>query len=333
MQDGCEYRIFEIGRDDYAKNVVIGNPDFMSEEPEKCDRYLKDGEMSIYSKIIDQQKLMAAWKKVVGNKPACGVDHVTWDEFEKNSRMEIRRLNAELKNHIYTVQPVKLVTLVKDDKMREISLYTMRDKVIQTSIAAELERWFEAGFSRCAYAYRSDRSAMMAVEAIERYIVSHTESWVGRLDIDSFFDSIPQNILMGKLSAVIREQDVLELVREQLRAPSFGSSGELVDKSVGLYQGSSLSPVLSNIYMTEFDRAMEKTSVFYIRYSDDILILGDSREEIHRMMEKMKKMLEELDYGPRRAKHTAVVWRREWISLAIILTIRGKRYREKQGKS
>ena len=258
--------------------------------------------MSIYSKIIDQQKLMAAWKKVVGNKPACGVDHVTWDEFEKNSRMEIRRLNAELKNHIYTVQPVKLVTLVKDDKMREISLYTMRDKVIQTSIAAELERWFEAGFSRCAYAYRSDRSAMMAVEAIERYIVSHTESWVGRLDIDSFFDSIPQNILMGKLSAVIREQDVLELVRGQLRAPSLGSSGELVDKSVGLYQGSSLSPVLSNIYMTEFDRAMEKTSVFYIRYSDDILILGDSREEIHRMMEKMKKMLEELGLRPKESK-------------------------------
>ena len=258
--------------------------------------------MSIYNKIIDQQKLMAAWKKVASNKPACGVDHVTWDEFDKNSRIEIRRLNAELKNHIYAVQPVKQIPLMKEEKVREVSLYTMRDKIIQTSIAFELDKCFEPHFSNCAYAYRNDRSAMMAVEAIERYIALHPESWAGRLDIDSFFDSISQEKMMKKLSSMIRERDVLDLIMRQLRAPSLNRDGELVEKSVGLYQGSSLSPVLSNIYMTEFDHAIEKESVFYIRYSDDILVFDISHEEIHRMIMKMETMLEELGLKVKESK-------------------------------
>ena len=126
-------------------------------------------------------------------------------------------MNAELKNHIYAVQPVKQIPLMKEEKVREVSLYTMRDKIIQTSIAFELDKCFEPHFSNCAYAYRNDRSAMMAVEAIERYIALHPESWAGRLDIDSFFDSISQEKMMKKLSSVIRERDVLDLIMRQLR--------------------------------------------------------------------------------------------------------------------
>ncbi len=154
--------------------------------------------MSIYNKIIDQQKLMAAWKKVMGNKPACGVDHVTWDQFDQNIRIEIRQLNLELVAHQYRVQPVKLVHIIKEEKDREISLYTMRDKVVQTSIAIELNKWFDSGFSKCAYAYRNDRSAMVAVENIHRYIEIHAESWVGKLDIDGFFDHIQHERLKKK---------------------------------------------------------------------------------------------------------------------------------------
>lgn len=250
--------------------------------------------MSIYNKIIDQQKLMAAWKKVMGNKPACGVDHVTWDQFDQNIRIEIRQLNLELVAHQYRVQPVKLVHIIKEEKDREISLYTMRDKVVQTSIAIELNKWFDSGFSKCAYAYRNDRSAMVAVENIHRYIEIHAESWVGKLDIDGFFDHIQHERLKKKLAAVIKEEDVLELIMQQLQACSLNKDGELVEKRVGIYQGFSISPILSNIYMTEFDRVMEKEAVFYVRYSDDILILGESCERIQSMMAKMNVMLEEL---------------------------------------
>lgn len=258
--------------------------------------------MSIYNKIIDQQKLMAAWKKVMGNKPACGVDHVTWDQFDQNIRVEIRQLNLELVAHQYGVQPVKLVHIIKEEKDREISLYTMRDKVVQTSIAIELNKWFDAGFSKCAYAYRNDRSAMIAVENIHRYIETHAESWVGKLDIDGFFDHIQHERLRKKLAAVIREEDVLELIMQQLQACSLNKDGELVEKRVGIYQGSSISPILSNIYMTEFDRVMEKEAVFYVRYSDDILVLGESCERIQSMMAKMNVMLEELGLEAKESK-------------------------------
>lgn len=258
--------------------------------------------MSVYNKIIDQQKLTVAWKKVMSKKPACGTDHVTWKMFDQNSRTEIRQLNLELTEHVYSVQPVKLVRIVKEEKEREISLYTMRDKIVQTSIAAELSKLFEASFSKCAYAYRNDRSALMAVEAIDQYIQSHAECWAGKMDIQDFFDSISQERLKKKLEAVIKEEDTLDLIMKQLQAPFLNRNGVVEKKEAGLYQGSSLSPILSNIFMAEFDRVFEKERGLYIRYSDDLLFLSTSYILVQNTLKKMHGLLEDLDLKPNESK-------------------------------
>ena len=258
--------------------------------------------MGLYSKIIDLQKLNQAWEKVRSNNPSAGTDQISCAQFDANSRMELKQLNLELYNHEYRVRPVRLVSLEKEEKVREISLYTMRDKVVQTSIAQELNRIYEPKFSPCVYAYRNDRSAMSAAERIEKEICSGRYSWIAKTDIESFFDRIRVPLLKRKLERVIKEEDVIELIEMELAAPALGKGGALEEKTLGIYQGSSISPVLSNIYLDDFDHIVARESVFYVRYSDDILLLGNGREQLQTIMTKIKILLEPYGLNLKEAK-------------------------------
>lgn len=181
--------------------------------------------MGLYSKIIDLQKLSQVWEKVRSNNPSAGTDQISCAQFDANSRIELKQLNLELYNHEYRVRPVRLVSLEKEEKVREISLYTMRDKVVQTSIAQELSRIYEPKFSPCVYAYRNDRSAMGAAERIEKEIGSGRYSWIAKTDIESFFDRIRVPLLKRKLERVIKEEDVLNLIEMQLARQHLEKAG------------------------------------------------------------------------------------------------------------
>ena len=258
--------------------------------------------MGLYSKITDLQKLSRASEKVRSNNPSAGTDQISCAQFDANSRIELKQLNLELYNHEYRVRPVRLVSLEKEEKVREISLYTMRDKVVQTSIAQELSRIYEPKFSPCVYAYRNDRSAMGAAERIEKEIGSGRYFWIAKTDIESFFDRIRVPLLKRKLERVIKEEDVIKLIEMQLSAPALGKGGALEEKTLGIYQGSSISPVLSNIYLDDFDHMMEREAVFYVRYSDDILLLGKSREQLQTVLAKIKILLEPYGLNLKEAK-------------------------------
>ena len=141
---------------------------------------------------------------------------------------------------------------------------------------------------------------MGAAERIEKEIGSGRYSWIAKTDIESFFDRIRVPLLKRKLERIIKEEDVIELIEMQLSAPALGKGGALEEKTLGIYQGSSISPVLSNIYLDDFDHMMERESVFYVRYSDDILLLGKSREQLQTVLAKIKILLE--PYGLKEAK-------------------------------
>lgn len=250
--------------------------------------------MSLYTRIIDLQKLREAWNRVKKNKPACGADSVTYEIFDNNLMQELKQLHIELEEHSYEVFPVKLVKLKKEEKVREVSLYTMRDKTVQASLTNELMRIYEHGFSRCTYAYRNDLSAMIAIERIEEAVRSGKYDHVCKTDIKSFFDCISLEVLQKKLGMRIKEQDVIELIMASLRTPSVNTYGELTEKARGIYQGAGISPVLSNIYMNEFDKEMEREDVFFVRYADDMLLLSAGADTLHAVVLKMKGLLSDL---------------------------------------
>lgn len=249
--------------------------------------------MGIYSKIIDIQKLGQAWDKVKKNKPACGVDHVTCEMFEERRREELKQLNIELAEHRYESLPVKLSQIYKGEKVRTIALFSMRDKVVQQSLAHELGRIYEPLFSGSSYAYRPGQSALNALKRIEEKTKGQKDLWVLQMDIADFFDCIGHEELLRILQKHIREQDVLELTETILKVKILDEqSGELRANTAGVHQGSSCAPLLSNIFLMDYDREMETRSSFYIRYSDDILILESKEEKARELYEYSRLYLE-----------------------------------------
>lgn len=250
--------------------------------------------MSFYSKAADLQKLNMAWDRVKKNRPACGVDNVTWEMFEESKKERLKQLNIRLNNHEYTTMPVRSVILEKEGKCRQVALYCMCDKVVQQSVAYELVKMYDGTFPDAVYAYRPGKSALSALEEISEKIRAENYGWALLLDIEQFFDRIRMPELTRILRQRIREEDVLELIRNICAAPELSETGELTEKRDGIHQGSALAPVLSNIYLSEFDWFLKKESRFYIRYSDDILILGEQRQQLEELLGKIRLKLEAL---------------------------------------
>lgn len=281
--------------------------------------------MGIYSRTIDLQKMMSAWERVYKNRPAKGVDNITCEEFEANKKEELKQLQIELKEYRYEVQPVKKVTIYKDEKAREIGISSMRDKVVQQSVAIELSRIYEPYFSKSAYAYRSGYSALTALDKIEKYIQGKDEYWVLKLDIEHFFDNISHKILLEILKQRIHESDMLDLIKHILETSVISEDGEIVKNKKGILQGSSCSPVLSNIYLWDFDIEIEKMSDFYIRYSDDILIIGRNQEQIIKIFEKVKLIFEKKCLTIKQSKTIMQTVKNEFDFLGYTFSSHGKK--------
>ncbi|MBP3195943.1 MAG: hypothetical protein J6N21_02940 [Butyrivibrio sp.] len=252
--------------------------------------------MSIYSRTIDLQNLQRAWERVRKNKPAAGVDNITYDQFSENSKKELKALNKELANHEYQSLPVKLVNLYKGEKVRTIALYTMRDKVVQQSLANELTEIFDCKFSDQTFAYRSDKSAIIAVEEISKKIIEEKYSVFLKVDITHFFDSILWDILRSRLEVVVQEDDTLELVKECSCSTSLDEvTGELNEKRCGIYQGSSLAPLLSNVYLLDFDNWLTSIEdIYFARYSDDMVILCNDHNFAMNLLQEIKNKFDAL---------------------------------------
>ena len=249
--------------------------------------------MGLYGKVIDIQKLMEAWKHVKKNKPAAGVDNVTVEQFDSMEREALRELNLELQEHRYEALPIRKVTIYQGEKARDIALYCMRDKVVQQSLAYELNKMYDPHFSSQTYAYRSGCSALNAVEAITEQIRIEAYPYYLKVDISHFFDTIQWNKLESILRAQIMEDDVLELIRMNACAKQLNElSGELTERKIGIDQGSGIAPILSNIYLMEFDQWMQNVSDYYVRYSDDMILLGKNREQMSVLLKNIILELE-----------------------------------------
>ena len=251
--------------------------------------------MGLYTRIIDLQKLQEAWKRVRKNKPAAGVDNVTVEQYDENLRAELKKLQMELQEHTYSTLPVRQVVLYKGEKARKIALYSMRDKVVQQSCSQELTKLFDPLFSTQTYAYRNSKSALNAVEEINQFISERKCGWILKMDITHFFDEIRWEQLKVALTKKITEDDVIDLIEQNCRSVLLDeTTGELIEKRIGIYQGSALSPILSNIYMMDFDKWITENSSFFARYSDDMVVIGEEKESLQNLLVEISKRLETL---------------------------------------
>ena len=224
------------------------------------------------------ETLREAYQMAKANDGAPGVDGVTFAAIEESGpEMFLRQIRDELVTHTYRPMPARKKEIPKDGgkKVRVLSIPAIRDRVVQGALKLILEPIFEADFQPGSYGYRPKRTAHQAVNRVAQAIVEEKTRIID-IDLRAYFDNVQHSLLLEKVARRIQDAAVMGLLKMILKATG----------KKGVPQGGVISPVLSNLYLTEVDRMLEKaiattrngkyTYVQYARFADDLVILIDS---------------------------------------------------------
>ena len=218
--------------------------------------------------VVERGNLWLAYRRVVENKGAPGVDGLTVTEFKAYLKVHWPRIRAALLEGRYIPQPVRAVDIAKPSGgVRTLGIPTLVDRLIQQALNQVLSPIFEPGFSQASYGFRPGRSALQAVRVAQAYVQAGRE-WVVDIDLEKFFDRVNHDLLMARLARRIGDERVLKLVRRYLEAGRM-RRGLVSPRTEGTPQGGPLSPLLSNILLTDWDRELEARGHAFVRYADD----------------------------------------------------------------
>ena len=246
---------------------------------------------------IPKRLVYEAWKKVRANDGAPGVDRVSIAEFESREGDLLYKLWNRMSAGSYMPASVRAVEIPKDHGagVRVLGVPTVADRVAQTAVAMLLEEKLEPIFHPDSYGYRPGRSAHDALAVTRRRCWA--KGWVLDLDIRAFFDSVPHDLLLKAVAHHTQERWVLLYIERWLKAPMQMPDGTLAARERGTPQGSPISSLLANLFMTyAFDlwMAREHRGAPFERYADDIVIHCDTEEKARSLRVQVAERLEAL---------------------------------------
>ena len=240
--------------------------------------------------VFRQKTLVGAWEEVRRNHGVPGVDGESVEEFDEHAKERLWELSEAVRTHEWRPKPLKRVWIPKPDgTKRGLAVPCVADRVVHRAVAKVLYEVFQDVFGPDCYAYVEGRSALDAVQRIQRE-GQKGKKWVFETDLARFFDTIPWGRLIDKLAERIADGSFLKLVRLILRSGVLGE--EMPEKdAVGVPQGSPLSPILANIYLAAFDREIGGHYTL-VRYADDIVVMCATRGEAEEAQGEMEAVLE-----------------------------------------
>jgi RNA-directed DNA polymerase len=223
---------------------------------------------------ISKRAVWEAYERVKANKGAPGVDGCTVEEFEKDLKNNLYKIWNRLSSGTYFPPPVRAVEIPKSGGgVRTLGVPTVADRIAQTVVAMELESVVEPIFHTDSYGYRPGRSALDAVGMCRQRCWKM--DWVVDLDISKFFDSVDHDLMVKAVQAHTDTAWVVLYVKRWLIAPLQRPDGTLEARDRGTPQGSSVSPVLANLFLHHaFDKWMARTfpTIPFERYVDDAVV-------------------------------------------------------------
>ena len=242
--------------------------------------------MELLEKVLSKENLNNAYKQVYKNKGASGVDGVTVEELFAYIKEHKEEILWQIRNRKYKPQPVRRVYIPKENgKMRKLGIPSVIDRVIQQAIVQVLTPIYEEQFSNNSYGFRPKRSCEMAViKALEYFNDGY--DWIVDIDLQSFFDEVNQDKLIGIIRRSVKDGDLVSLIRKFLQSGVM-EKGVIQETKKGTPQGGNLSPLLSNIMLNELDKELEKRGLNFVRYADDCLIMVKSEKAANRVMESI----------------------------------------------
>ena len=245
-------------------------------------------QMELIEKILSEENLNEAIKKVKSNKGAPGVDKMSVAQIDDYFKVHKKEIISSIMNMTYKPQPVRRVYIPKaNGKKRPLGIPTVVDRVIQQAIAQELSKIYEPLFSNGNYGFRPNRSAHNAIEKVLE-LLNEGYEWVVDLDIEKYFDTVNHDKLISILREEVNDKTTLHLIRKFLRAGVM-ENGLISSNIEGMPQGGPLSPILSNIYLNKFDKELESRGLHFVRYADDCIVLVKS-EKAAKLVRKLKQL-------------------------------------------
>lgn len=246
---------------------------------------------TLMERVLERPNLMRAYQRVVSNKGAAGVDQMPVQALKGHLQQHWPTLRQRLLAGDYHPQPVRRVSIPKPQGgERILGIPTVQDRLIQQALHQVLSPMLEPTFSDHSYGFRPGRSAHQAVTAMQRHI-NDGYRWVVDLDLAQFFDRVNHDVLMSLLAGRIDDRRILILIRRYLQAGML-DGGLVSPRREGTPQGGPLSPLLSNVLLTELDRELERRGHRFCRYADDCNIYVRSERAGQRVMTSVSGFLE-----------------------------------------
>ncbi len=246
----------------------------------------------LMEKICEPKNLNLAYKRVKANKGAPGIDGMPVEAMSKFIAEHKEGLLTSLLSGTYHPEAVREVEIPKPGGgIRQLGIPTVIDRLVQQAILQVLQPIFETRFSNESYGFRPGRSAHQAVKQAQSYVQSGHRVVVD-MDLEKFFDRVNHDILMSKLAKVIEDKRLLKIIRAFLNA-GIMRHGVCIERVEGTPQGGPLSPLLSNIMLDELDKELASRGHKFCRYADDCNIYVKTLRAGRRVMESMKRFLEE----------------------------------------
>ena len=249
----------------------------------------------LYVHVCKMETLREAYALAKKNDGAPGTDGVTFEAIEAQGvEAFLEQIRGELTGRSYVPLPARRQEIPKDggSKVRVLSIPAIRDRVVQGALKLILEPIFEADFQPGSFGYRPNRTAHEAVNRVAQAIVQY-KTRVIDIDLRSYFDNVRHDRLLAKVAQRVDDSDVMRLLKVMLKA----------NGNRGVPQGGVISPLLSNLYLTEVDRVLEQakettrygkfTYIEYARFADDLVILIDAHPRHDWLMGAVEKRLRE----------------------------------------
>lgn len=261
----------------------------------------------LLERIVSPENLNNAYKRVVRNKGAGGVDGMKVDELLQYLKDNGREIRESVLAGKYKPAPVRRVEIPKDNgKKRMLGIPTAVDRVIQQAIAQVLIPIYESEFVETSYGFRPEKSAHDAIRKCQEYL-NEGYVWAVDMDLEKFFDTVNQSKLIEILSKKIKDGRVISLIHKYLQAGAV-YCGRFEDTTIGVPQGGPLSPLCANVMLNELDHELERRGHRYIRYADDIVILCGSKASARQTLEHIAPYIERKLFLKVNQEKTAVAY-------------------------
>lgn len=226
------------------------------------------GQVSLCKQVYSDDTLTEAWRKVRTGTEMAGADGVTVNLFQARLFANLKALQTDLRKGRYAPQPVKRLSIPKTDgSRRPLGILTVRYRIVQRAVLLVVEPLFEA----CSHGYRKGRSVQTALAQLYQFI-NQGYGWIVDFDIAACFETINTNRLCTFVNEHLKNSELRRLIRAWLdmEAAAVTRCGlRRKRQTVGILQGSVLSPLFANIYLDRFDKALLKRGMKLVRYANE----------------------------------------------------------------